>query len=828
MGRATYTIIFLLVAISFGSTFPNEQVTASETEFGMQSLSIGLVMRTFTGAAYSGYYSFFSNPNLNAKSYLVRDVPTATSMKSTAIYALRNEGFTNSQIHVIDDRVVHKGGIFTPEGLPKYDVLLFFHNEYVTLEEYHNVARFVKAGGNVIILNGNAFFGEVDYNEETDSLALFAGHGWEFDGQNGTRMDIYKSRFLNTRSTFEHYDWIGSRYHTFRKGTMQGAAVNSTGNNPHPVAVKLASMGHSIIGQGYSSYEENTVVTPNMHTIATWQSSFQQPDRGIRIYEKFPFGPYGGSIIHIGIFSVGISGGASSFLNSNEGLRAFLKQAILHQKGLIQKPWIKYPYDGGVFNDENIPVAYTPENATAVYLNGVQVDLKPGDLLKGLQEGNYNLTVAYSNETRSVQFSVDRTAPLIEVNSKAYNASKTFSDGEWVNVTAIDPNINYLRAYTHDGIHSLEWSKQLTASGAETNISATYKTNGNKTKYMFIQAIDGAGNSATHWIKLNPDGDFEIAPQTMPVAEAINSTHAQVTIPAYPNRTYIELQVGDIWTQHWTSYPFYLTGHDPTNSSAIAIFPHQQQNLAYRVAARINNRTEYYYSIQKFPGEKNILWLESKEELEDTTTLVVNMFRQPFSNYNISAITYRGNVTQIEPIAMNMKSPTKMEIKIPTLQLTGMQFLMLSGRHNYSIPIHLNSTISRLYYIHPEETSSSTILSPTSSPTASTISIPSTSESTSSTTSTSSSVTNESTSSTTSTSSSVTNESTSSATSSSTESSMDGSYTDFTRSPTITATTGATVSRTTTTPLTRSEDTPLMIAGGIFAVIVLMWSRRKT
>ncbi len=697
----------------------DERVNAVETETTLKDISIGLVMRTFTGAAYSGYYSFFSNPNLNARSFLIRSVPSATSMKSTVIYALQNEGFSSSQIHVIDDRVVHRGNIFTPEGLPKYDVLLFVHNEYVTLEEYHNVARFVKAGGNVIILNGNAFFGEVDYNEETNQLALLAGHGWEFDGENGTRMDIYKSRFLNTKSTFEHFDWIGSRYQTFRAGTMQGAVMNDTGNNPHPVATELVETGHSVIGQGYSSYEENTVITPNVHTIATWRSSFQHPDRGIRIYEKFPFGPYGGSIIHIGIFSVSLSGGAYSHLNNNAGLRAFLKQAILHQKGLIQRPWIKYPYDGGIFSDKNIPVAFNPQNVTGTYLNGTGINLKPGDTLKGLEEGAYNLTVTYGNLSRTVVFKIDRSPPMLSVNNEQFNANQTFSTGQWVNVTATDPSINYLRGYVHDDIHSLEWGRQLISSGEDTNLSMSYRVQGNGTKTMFVQAIDGAGNTVTRWIRLNPNGTFAIAPQTMPVAKAINSTHAMVSIPPFPNGTYVELQVGNVWTQEWTNFPFVSNGTDPNNSTATAIFPHEGRNLLYRVAARVGNRTGYYYSIQKFPGSMNILWLECKEKTGNLTRLTIGMLRQPFSNYSIVGLTYQGNMTSIENVSKTMLSENSMRVELPTEQLDGIQFLMLSGRHNYSIPLHLNSTLSRSYYIHPltQTTSQSTTFSTSTSTT---------------------------------------------------------------------------------------------------------------
>ncbi len=40
------------------------------------------------------------------------------------------------------------------------------HNEYVTMQEYYNLIRFIKAGGNAIILNGNAFFAEVDYDSQ--------------------------------------------------------------------------------------------------------------------------------------------------------------------------------------------------------------------------------------------------------------------------------------------------------------------------------------------------------------------------------------------------------------------------------------------------------------------------------------------------------------------------------------------------------------------------------------------------------------------------------------------------------------------------------------
>ena len=728
MGRIFTTIfIGLFLFASFVSIRNEEKANAVDNEFlldaSQKKISIGVVMRTFTKAAYSGYYAFFINPTLNASKYLIREVPTETYMKSIAIYALQNEGFSRSQIHVIDDRTVHKGDIFTPEGLPKYDVLIFLHNEYVTLEEYHNMARFVKAGGNVIILNANAFFGEVEYNESIDKLALLAGHLWEFDGENGTKMNVYKSRFFNTKSTMEHFDWIGSRYQIFRKGSMQGAVMNSTGNNPHPLAVELTNQGYSIIGEGYSSHEENTVITPNIHTIATWRSSFQQPDRGIRIYEKFPFGPYGGSIIHLGIFSVETSSGSSSILKQDKGLRTFLKEAILHQKGILQHPWIKYPYDGGVFSDENIPVVFNnPQNVTGTYLNGTEINLKSGELLKGLQDGTYNLTITYGVTSRTAIFRIDRKHPTIFVNGKPFNASQTFETGQWVNVTATDPNINYLRGYVHNGIHSQEWHEQLTSSGTETNISMSYRVQGNETKTMFVQAIDGAGNTITRWIRLNPNGTVKIAPQTMPIAKAINSTHAMVIIPPFPNETYVELQVGNIWTKEWTSYPFKVNGTNPNNGTAIAIFPHNGKNIVYRVAARVNNRTRYYYSIQKFPGNKNILWLESKEKAGNMTLLTIGMLRQPFSNYSIAGLTADGNRTIIENVSKTLISENRMEVKIPTSQLEGIHFLMLSGRNNYSIPIYSKSIFIRSYNAIPSLTQpTTTSTSPiTTSPTSST------------------------------------------------------------------------------------------------------------
>lgn len=269
---------------------------------------VAMVKPVFTAAAYSGYYVCYAG-STSYKSCFDKVVPNIWSTSSGAvgfINSLLKDGYPASNIITISDIDVHNGAIFDGNGQPKYDSIVFFHNEYVTLKEYHNTVNFMKAGGNVIILNGNAFFAEVIYDESTNRVKLVSGHGWNFDGENGTEADVYKSRYINGIYNNEHQNWFGSRYTAFGQGRTNGAHFITEGDNPHPIAIEMNRLGIDVMSPNYNSHEENSMITQNAHIIADWEMLFVEMDRGIKIYEIFPEGPTGGSLIHFGFFGTDV------------------------------------------------------------------------------------------------------------------------------------------------------------------------------------------------------------------------------------------------------------------------------------------------------------------------------------------------------------------------------------------------------------------------------------------------------------------------------------------------------------------------------------------
>jgi hypothetical protein len=110
-----------------------------------------------------------------------------------------------SNITVITDADVDSDGIFLKNGSNGYDVVILGHQEYVTQREYDNFKRFVSNGGTMIILDGNVFYAEVNYDNSTKTIRLVKGHGWAFNGKSA-----WKS--IGERWANETAMWVGSNY----------------------------------------------------------------------------------------------------------------------------------------------------------------------------------------------------------------------------------------------------------------------------------------------------------------------------------------------------------------------------------------------------------------------------------------------------------------------------------------------------------------------------------------------------------------------------------------------------------------------------------------
>ena len=175
---------------------------------------IGLVEPTFTYAAYrtGSFYDFY-------KKYSFKDAWYANKTITTDLNLLKNRPiphgpfpyyghpqrldipyigllkFSRDHLQQVDPFVtnitdvdVHEGKIFHSDGRNAYDVLILFHNEYVTASEFNNFRQFVTNGGTLVVMEGNRLYAEVSYNKTNDSITLVKGHNWEFvDGKGATR-----------------------------------------------------------------------------------------------------------------------------------------------------------------------------------------------------------------------------------------------------------------------------------------------------------------------------------------------------------------------------------------------------------------------------------------------------------------------------------------------------------------------------------------------------------------------------------------------------------------------------------------------------------------
>ena len=86
-----------------------------------------------------------------------------------------------------------------------YDILLLFHNEYVTQSEYNNLKQFVKNGGTIVFIDSNVFYAEVRYDRDNHTITLVKGHGWKFDGKAARRS--VPERWYN-----ETKEWVGGNF----------------------------------------------------------------------------------------------------------------------------------------------------------------------------------------------------------------------------------------------------------------------------------------------------------------------------------------------------------------------------------------------------------------------------------------------------------------------------------------------------------------------------------------------------------------------------------------------------------------------------------------
>jgi hypothetical protein len=194
-----------------------------------------------------------------------------------------------SNITVLGDEDVDAGNIFLANGSNAYNVIILGHQEYVTQTEYNFLKRFVANGGTMIILDGNVFYAQVDYNKKTDIVRLVKGHYWAYNGKSA-----WKS--IGERWANETAQWVGSNYLCY--------SCNVTfANDPFRYIhheENYVTNPKDIILLNYNATDYNYQINVK-HVIATYELNYQK-----------------GKVISLGIYSDDIitNGAFDRFLDS--------------------------------------------------------------------------------------------------------------------------------------------------------------------------------------------------------------------------------------------------------------------------------------------------------------------------------------------------------------------------------------------------------------------------------------------------------------------------------------------------------------------------------
>jgi hypothetical protein len=255
------TTINVVLPNKTSSPPPSSNTTTTTTKVEQKIPKIAFVRPTFTESAYQehGFYRFYfkygfppfgtnittdndmftvktpgSIAELKDESELknLTNITSLVPINGTELDDISFDGFPDPQpfwIPFIDnvkkdvpnafttvmrDEDVNDGHIFTDDNNPNtnttnrtnaYDILLLFHNEYVTQKEYDNLRQFVKNGGTIVFIDGNVFFAQVKYDKDNHKITLVQGHDWKFDGKVVTRGP--SERWYN-----ETKQWVGGNY----------------------------------------------------------------------------------------------------------------------------------------------------------------------------------------------------------------------------------------------------------------------------------------------------------------------------------------------------------------------------------------------------------------------------------------------------------------------------------------------------------------------------------------------------------------------------------------------------------------------------------------
>jgi hypothetical protein len=271
--------------------FYDTQISVPESK---EKTRIAFVQNTFTESAYSenGFYTFYKQYKLIPKGEAITTnlymltTPVPSEAAEEYIFPLSREikkTVLNSNLVNLVDEDIHEGRIFNYLNKTNaFDVLILFHEEYVTQDMYDNFRKFVNDGGTIIFMDGNVFIAEVDYNKINHSITLVRGHGWKFDGMSAVK-DEMERWFNDTR------EWVGSNF------------VN------RPISAKIFFSNNPF---NYSHFEDNYITNPHVTILFDYGASILEDkvyDNNTKI-ATYLLNNGNGRVIMLGIYSQNLLG----------------------------------------------------------------------------------------------------------------------------------------------------------------------------------------------------------------------------------------------------------------------------------------------------------------------------------------------------------------------------------------------------------------------------------------------------------------------------------------------------------------------------------------
>jgi peptidoglycan/xylan/chitin deacetylase (PgdA/CDA1 family) len=396
-------IILITSIITLSKTNSFHELAKASSKPNVHMPKIAFVQSTFTDAAYNNaFYLFYSKYNsLYILSNVTTDlnlltavIPDDTSPKSSRIYvnrlvdALRPVLSNAPPMSVLKDQDIDSGSIFFTNGTNIYDVLVLGHEEYVTQKEYTNFKRFVSNGGTIIFINGNMFYGEVNYNKNNNTVTLVKGHSWEYD----VIKNVATRSTINERWFDENREWIGS----------------NTWLSPQELKVYFDKNPFN-----YAHFEENYVNSPKDKIILDYKAIDPRYKQSSTI-ATYELNYNKGKVLVLGVYGYAIL--------DNDKFIQFLEQLLLNQ-----------PISKEAYSQTNYCrcVAFKVDDIQDYYVNNTQIAI-----IDLFQKKNASFTAGFiagkfGNDTPFVAHIMQvlhdnkhpdkRKQPLLEVASEGWN-----------------------------------------------------------------------------------------------------------------------------------------------------------------------------------------------------------------------------------------------------------------------------------------------------------------------------------------------------------------------------------------------------------------------